>query len=113
MPVLTRFPEHFPLYEENEVLEWWTLPRRSSKGARFLFLDQQETFYAVKPCSTWENNCEMWFRQGKELRLAHVKIIQEKAWLKEENLATYREALPFEEPAGTVLFRITAAPSKN
>lgn len=36
MPVLSAIPLQFPLYSEDNVLEWWSLPRRYAQGAKYL-----------------------------------------------------------------------------
>lgn len=36
LPVLSVLPLQFPLYPEDNVLEWWSLPRRYAQGARYL-----------------------------------------------------------------------------
>ena len=36
LPVLMVVPENYPLYKEEDVAEWWTLPLRYAKGAKYL-----------------------------------------------------------------------------
>ncbi len=43
LPFLTCSPENYPNNKESEIAEWWTVPRRYAKGAKYLFRDELET----------------------------------------------------------------------
>ena len=50
LPLLLTIPQPNTLYEDSDVLEWWTLPRQRAQGAKFLFkLPGSNKIVAVKP----------------------------------------------------------------
>ena len=54
LPVFSTFPASFPSYREQDVEEWWTLPRHVAKGAKFLLQDPAgQTLFCIVPCTTW------------------------------------------------------------
>lgn len=59
LPLLNRIRPEFPRYEEEDVIEWWTLPRRAALGARCLFAPEQhaqngEDLYFIRPALSAE-----------------------------------------------------------
>lgn len=36
LPFLANVPAGYPTFNESDVIEWWTLPRRYAKGAKYL-----------------------------------------------------------------------------
>lgn len=50
IPLLGVIPSGNTLYEDGDVLEWWTLPRQRTQGAKFLFkLPGTRQIAAIKP----------------------------------------------------------------
>ncbi len=52
LPFLTTSPENYPHYKESDVAEWWTVPRRYAKGAKYMVRDEQsatEELYFICP----------------------------------------------------------------
>ncbi len=53
LPLLTQFPEQYPAYQESSVAEWWTVPLRYAKGAKYLVKENQTTgennLYFIRP----------------------------------------------------------------
>ena len=41
LPCLTNHPENYPHNKESDIAEWWSVPRRYAKGAKYLFCDEQ------------------------------------------------------------------------
>lgn len=55
LPCLTAFPENYPHYQESDVAEWWTVPLRYAKGAKYLVKDIQassDELYFIRPEKT-------------------------------------------------------------
>ena len=63
LPCLARVPQNWPQYDESDVLEWWTLPRRCAKVAKYLLPAQavgqagQDVFYFIKPETDASGKC--------------------------------------------------------
>ena len=36
LPFLNQVPADFPHYDESEIIEWWSLPRRYAQGAKYI-----------------------------------------------------------------------------
>ena len=50
IPLLAAAPSGNTVYEDSDVLEWWTLPRQRAQGAKFLIkLPQSGLIVAIKP----------------------------------------------------------------
>lgn len=52
LPLLTHAPEQYPAYNESDVAEWWTIPLRYAKGAKYLVQDGpngKENLYFIRP----------------------------------------------------------------
>lgn len=55
LPFLTHAPQHYPQIDEGDVAEWWTLPLRCAKGAKFLIREEQtddRALYFIRPEET-------------------------------------------------------------
>ncbi len=77
IPLLHAVSAGFPHYEECEVAEWWTLPRRAAQGAKCLVADAhacgREDLYLIRPTTVAEEGQIMLvFIQGSA-QLRHVR----------------------------------------
>ena len=36
LPFLNSVPAHYPNYEESDIIEWWSVPRRFAQGAKYI-----------------------------------------------------------------------------
>ena len=36
LPFLNTIPENYPQYDESEIIEWWSIPRRYAQGAKYI-----------------------------------------------------------------------------
>ena len=64
----------FPYYHEEDIMEWWSIPRRYAQGARFLIPSQylgiedaisSDDLSLVKPCTDLTNQAIIIFTNGK------------------------------------------------
>ena len=54
LPVFSVLPPSFPSYREQDVREWWTVPRHTAKGAQFLLRGEDDsTLFFVVPSQNW------------------------------------------------------------
>lgn len=80
IPLLNHIPATFPQYEEGDVAEWWTLPRRAAMGAKCLVADSEanahghENLYFIRPTTQAEEGQVMLLRVQGTLQLKRVKI---------------------------------------
>lgn len=79
LPVLTRIGVNFPQYNEEDVSEYWTLPRRAALGAKCLvpyYIENNSPepadLYLIRPSAIWENGVLLLLVNG-EGRLARVQ----------------------------------------
>lgn len=40
LPFLNSIPENYPQYDESEIIEWWSIPRRYAQGAKYIVRSQ-------------------------------------------------------------------------
>ena len=68
LPLLARVPDAYPAYDESDVVEWWTLPRRAARGAKYLVRDaqtpQRDDLYLIKPAGELIDGAVMLVRVG-------------------------------------------------
>lgn len=81
LPLLTAVPACNTVYEDSDVLEWWTLPRQRAQGAKFLFkLPGNGQIVAVKPGLTAPLFAQCLIEQPDgSYTLQDTKQVQEKA----------------------------------
>ncbi|MBR3603875.1 MAG: helix-turn-helix transcriptional regulator [Elusimicrobiaceae bacterium] len=60
VPFFNAIPKDFPQYNEDEVLEWWSIPRRYALGTKYIIpsvkagfqgVSETEDLCFIKPCS--------------------------------------------------------------
>ncbi len=81
IPLLTRIGPNFPQYEEENVAECWTLPRRAALGAKCLVAypsgkaPEEADLYLIRPGNTWEEQGILLIYLNGEARLARVQTL--------------------------------------
>lgn len=88
LPFLQSVPEHYPQYDEDDIIEWWTLPRRCAKGAKYLIQPETsdtENLYMIKPSTLLENGKLMLVKTEKEILLGRVRLENDDVILTPEN----------------------------
>lgn len=40
LPFLNTIPEDYPQYDESDIIEWWSIPRRYAQGAKYIVRSQ-------------------------------------------------------------------------
>jgi len=79
LPLLTPLPPQFPHFEESDVAEWWTLPRRAAQGAKWLAEDTRpnpagnKDLYFIRPSDTPEYGSIMLLRAEGRTQLWRVR----------------------------------------
>ena len=77
LPCFTAFPAQYPLFTETDVLEWWTLPRRGAKGAKFLIAFEQGIYF-IKPCAQWQEGTTMLFQEGSRFWIGKIQTEEDR-----------------------------------
>ena len=77
LPVFTKWPKKFPIYNPKDVKTWWYIPKTFATNTNFLFLlpckqDPQRILF-VCPSPIWEKQCLMLGKKGKDYILVHVQ----------------------------------------
>ena len=74
IPFVHTMRDVFPYYQEEDIIEWWSIPRRYAQGARFLITSQylgiedaksSDDLALVKPCTELTDQAVMIFTNGK------------------------------------------------
>lgn len=117
VPMLTAVTAAFPLYEESDVAEWWTFPRRSAQGGKWLLADTdnantngQNNLFLLRPAQELENEKIMLVRVREKTQLKRVQILGETATLYAINGAQEARFSSAEiVPLATAVLKITDA----
>lgn len=105
LPLLAQLPpEGAPLFEDSDVLEWWTLPRLRTRGAQFMLQLSPNLLAAVKPGPAWEPGEEQLLLTPLGLLAARVYRKDAQIWLDLEGQK--RPADPQEHPKGVIVFKV-------
>lgn len=117
VPLLTGVTAAFPLYEESDVAEWWTFPRRAAQGGKWLLATtdntgphEKHTLLLFRPAQELENGKIMLVRVLGKTQLTRVKILGEMACLYAVN-GTQKARFSLAEiiPLATAVLKITDA----
>lgn len=87
IPLLHTISAHFPHYEECDVAEWWTLPRRAAQGSKCLVTDayartrEQEDIYLIRPATAAEDGKIMLLCEQGNVQLKRVQLENEQVRL--------------------------------
>lgn len=79
IPLLHTVSDHFPHYEEYDVAEWWTLPRRAAQGGKCLVADAyaqargNEAIYLIRPATIAEDGQIMLLCEQGNIQLKRVQ----------------------------------------
>lgn len=77
IPLLHTVSARFPHYEECDVAEWWTLPRRAAQGGKCLLADDaargREDLYLIRPASAAEDGKIMLVLVQQSAQLRRVR----------------------------------------
>lgn len=79
IPLLHTVSARFPQYEESDVAEWWTFPRRAAQGGKCLVADTyarargREDLYLIRPSAVLEEGQIMLLRAEGTLQLKRVR----------------------------------------
>jgi transcriptional regulator with XRE-family HTH domain len=84
IPLLHTLPLSWPNYQEEDICEWWTLPRAAAKGAKFLLKNQSldkntssEDLFLIKPVTAICEHALMLIRVGGTPLLRRIYTQQE------------------------------------
>ena len=114
LPFFLQIPCSLPQYQDSQVAEWWTLPRRAAQGAQFLIraaetdapASQAEDILFVNPASTWITGCVMLAQKDEKYflrRICRTKNVLQ--WQKNGQAPT--RIPPQAKPVGIVVRKIT------
>lgn len=80
VPLLTSVSGAWPQYEESDVAEWWTFPRRAAQGGKCLVADAdarartgRNDLYLIRPASALENGKIMLLRVHGQTQIKRVQ----------------------------------------
>ena len=115
IPLLTGVTAAFPLYEESEVAEWWTFPRRAAQGGKWLLANtdnaspnRENNLLLLRPAQELENGKIMLVRALGKIQLTRVQILGETACLSAiDGTQESRIALAEIIPLATAVLKIT------
>ena len=111
LPFLTRSPEKYPDFEEGDVAEWWTVPRRCAKGAKFLIRDGQSTsedLYFIRPEENFVDGQLMLLHTPAGHTVKRVRLENTRIVLYTEQNSVFGAFLPYQlRPLGVAVQKIT------
>lgn len=114
LPLFMRLPDEFPNYQESQVAEWWTLPRRATQGTQFLMpaaLTDVPSVYAedilfIYPVAKWMHGHLMLVRYEKKYLVR--RILKQGEQLKWKELGKKEIRIPaLAKPIGIIMERLT------
>lgn len=76
LPFLNAIPENYPHYDESEIIEWWSVPRRYAQGAKYIVRAHDAGFADAADA---DDLC--FIRPGKEILPGKTVLIAEKKHL--------------------------------
>lgn len=116
LPFLQTAPENYPQYDEDDVIEWWTLPRRFAKGAKYLLQGDgraagPEELYMIKPATELENGKTMLLKTPEGFLLRQIRLEKDRVTLLPQNGAQASVyAQKSVRPLGLAVRKITDLP---
>jgi len=114
LPFFTHLPSNLPAYQQTQVAEWWTLPRRITQGAQFLIPAKQtdlplclaDDILLITPTTEW--TAGKWMLAQKSGKYLIRRIVQGKKglkWQKKGSAATLISS--HAKPIGIVVGKLT------
>lgn len=114
LPFLTHAPEQYPAYEESNVAEWWTIPLRCAKGAKYLVRDEQnvrDELYFIRPEEKFLNGRLMLLKTPSGYTVKRVEQQDGHILLYTEQNTLFGTFLPHQlHPLGVAVRKISDAP---
>ena len=117
LPFLANVPAGFPSYDDSDVIEWWTLPRRYAKGAKYLVRccgDSMEgsvgydDLCLIKPTSEFLDGKVMLVKIEQGYVIKRIRKEKGKIVLYSDNNKKYKAFSPEQAtPVGIVVRKIT------
>ncbi len=114
LPFFLHLPTQLPLYQEHQVAEWWTLPRRAAQGAQFLIhaggtdisTEYAEDILFIMPSNKWVEGSVMLARKNKKYLIRQITTCQHTPkWKKMHQKETI---IPNDaQPIGVVVEKLT------
>lgn len=104
LPFLARIPQDTATtYPEEDVVEWWTLPRRAAKGAKYLIHrpangihQQADDLYFIKPCNQPQPDALLLVQTDQQTLFARIQV-QGSNWQLSSEDGLDRQTLPSEK----------------
>lgn len=116
IPFLQTAPENYPQYNEDDVVEWWTLPRRCAKGAKYLVHAEnhtalQDDLYLIKPVCALEDGKIMLLKTPEGVLLRPIRLEADRVVLLDPDGRTlYAFPQQSVRPLGVAVRKITDLP---
>jgi len=117
LPYLANVPAGYPDYDQADVIEWWTLPRRYARGAKYLVRccgDSMEgsvgydDLCLIKPESEFLDGKVMLVKVNEGYLIKRIRKEGGKIVLYSDNNKKYRAFAPDRvQPVGLVVRKIT------
>ena len=100
LPFLDKVPPSYPQYEESDIIEWWSLPRRFAQGAKYI-LRTADTGWDDKA----DNDDLCLVKPGPELTEGKIVLLEKRP---EEYIARR-----IKKEAGKIIFLSSAGKQKE
>jgi len=117
LPFLANIPAGYPEFDDSNIIEWWTLPRRYAKGAKYLVRccgDSMEgsvgydDLCLIKPETEFLEGKVMLVKTGNGYVIKRIRKENGKIVLYSDNNKKYKAFMPNEaQPVGVVVRKIT------
>lgn len=117
LPYLANIPAGYPDYDQADVIEWWTLPRRYARGAKYLVRccgDSMEgsvgydDLCLIKPENEFLDGKVMLVKVNEGYLIKRIRKENGKIVLYSDNNKKYRAFAPDRvQPVGLVVRKIT------
>ena len=117
LPFLANVPAGYPDFDDSEVIEWWTLPRRYAKGAKYLVRccgDSMEgsvgydDLCLIKPADEFLDGKVMLVKTAQGYLIKRIRKEKGKIVLYSDNDKKYKAFSPAQaSPVGIVVRKIT------
>lgn len=114
LPYFFHLPPRLPFYQEHQVAEWWTLPRRVARGAQFLICagetdlptSHAEDILFILPANKWTRGSIMLARKNNKYLIRQITNCKNNPkWKKIQQKET--PIPPDAQPIGIVVERLT------
>ena len=117
LPYLANVPAGYPEFDEGDVIEWWTLPRRYAKGARYIVRCcgdsmkgsvEYDDLCLIKPVHDFLDGKVMLVKVNGGHLIKRIRKENEKIVLYSDNDKKYKAFAPeMVQPVGLVVRKIT------